>query len=173
MIFVMFKYIRDLMCTRHCSVQGICSPKQELMKPYHMQPVLPSSQRPHTLDAKLRLVPHTHTSMSLTLMFSRSMFTGVLSFLNLQKSTKTTKLFRKPKVIIKPKKTESAAKPAGESFGPGESPESAARDVCRSGSLMLKLEIYSVQLREHGFTKTNPGEKPGAALTHSLMRAVH
>lgn len=92
------------------------SPKQELMKPYHMQPVLPSSQRPRTLDAKLRLVPHTHTSMSLTLMFSSSMFTGVLSGLNLQKSTKTTKLFKKPKIIIKPKKTESATKPSGESF---------------------------------------------------------
>lgn len=88
------------------------------MKPYHMQPVLPSSQRPRTLDAKLRLVPHTHTSMSLTLMFSSSMFTGVLSVLNLQKSTKTTKLFKKPKIIIKPKKTESATKPAGESFCP-------------------------------------------------------
>lgn len=81
--------------------------------------------------------------MSLTLMFSRSMFTGVLSFLNLQKSTKTTKLFKKPKVIIKPKKTESATKPAGESFG---TEELTSRKVRRSLLLMLELDVNSVQM---------------------------
>lgn len=129
-------------------MQGSSSPKQELMKPYHMQPVLPSSQRPRTLDAKLMVVPHKHTSMSLTLMFSRSRFTGVLSFLNLQKSTKTTKLFKKPKVIIKPKKTESATKPGVESFGTGDSLESTSRKVIRSLLLMLKLDL-NWELREH------------------------
>lgn len=135
--------------------RGSSSPKHELMKPYHMQPDLPSSQRPRALDAKLRVVPHTHTSMSLTLMFSRSMFTGVLSFLNLQKSTNTMKLFKKPKIIIKPKKTESTTKPAGESFCPGESLELVSRKVSRSVSLMLKLEFNSVQLREHVVVRVN------------------
>lgn len=136
-------------------VQGSFSPKHELIKPYHMQPVLPSSQRPRTLDAKLRVVPHTHTSMSLTLMFSRRMFTGVLSFLNLQKSIKTTKLFKNPKIIIKPKKTESTTKPAGESFGTGDSLELTSRRGNRSLLLMLKLVLNLVQIRKHGVVREN------------------
>ncbi len=114
-------------------------PKQELMKPYHMQPCLPSSHRPRTLDAKLRVVPNKHTSMSLTLMLRSSMLTGVLSVLNLQKRTKTTKLLRKPKVMMNPRNTDRAMKPARESVSTGESLQSPSRRVNRSSSLMLKL----------------------------------
>lgn len=109
-------------------------PKQELMKPYQLQPLRPSSHFPRMLEAKLRVVPNKHTSMSLTLMFSSSMFTGVRSFLNLQNSSNTMKLFRKPKVMMKPSTTDSTTKPAGESFAEPAGASSKSRS-----SLRLKL----------------------------------
>lgn len=115
------------------------SPKQELMKPYHMQPCRPSSQRPRMLEAKLRVVPQIHTSMSLTLMLSSSMFTGVRRVLNLQKSTSTMKLLRKPNVMMRPKKTESAMKPALESVSTGESLQSSSRNENGESTLPFRL----------------------------------
>lgn len=104
------------------------------MKPYQLQPLRPSSHLPRMLDAKLRVVPNKHTSMSLTLMFSNSMFTGVRSFLNLQNSSSTIKLLRKPKVIMKPRTTDSTTKPAGDSF-----PLPAGASPSSRSSLRLKL----------------------------------
>lgn len=104
------------------------------MKPYQLQPLRPSSHFPRILEAKLRVVPNKHTSMSLTLMFSNIMFTGVRSFLNLQNRRSTMKLFRKPKIMMKPSTTESTTKPVGESFPL----PAGASTSCRS-SLRLKL----------------------------------
>lgn len=118
-------------------------PKQELIKPYHMQPRRPSSHRPRTLDAKLRVVPNIHTSMSLTLMLRSSTLTGVLSVLNLQKRTNTIKLLKKPKVMMNPRNTDRTMKPARESVFTGESLQSSSRRVNRSSSLMLKLRFKS------------------------------
>lgn len=109
-------------------------PKQELMKPYQLQPPRPSSHFPRMLEAKLSVVPNKQTSMSLMLMFSSSMFTGVRSFLNLQNSSSTTKLFTKPKVMMKPRTTESTTKPAGESFAAPADASPGSRS-----SLWLKL----------------------------------
>ena len=111
----------------------IYSPKQELTKPYQLHPMRPTSHRPLMLDAKLSVVPNTHTNMSLTLMFNRSMFTGVRSVLNLQNSSSTTKLFTKPKVMMKPRATDSTTNPVGDSIP-------VAVDVLKSRSaLTLKL----------------------------------
>lgn len=104
------------------------------MKPYQLQPLRPSSHLPRMLDAKLRVVPNKHTSMSLTLMFSNSMFTGVRSFLNLQNNSSTIKLLRKPKVMMKPSTTDSTTKPVGESFALPAGASSSSRS-----SLRLKL----------------------------------
>lgn len=109
-------------------------PKQELIKPYQLQPLRPSSHLPRILEAKLSVVPNTHTSMSLTLMFSSSMFTGVRSFLNLQNRSSTMKLLRKPKVIMKPSTTDNTTKPVGESF-----PLPAGASTSSRSSLRLKL----------------------------------
>lgn len=117
------------MCHKHSNL-----PKQELMKPYQLQPLRPSSHLPRTLEAKLSVVPNTHTSMSLTLMFSSSMFTGVRSFLNLQNKSSTMKLLRKPKVMMKPSTTDSTTKPVGESF-----PLPAGASTSSRSSLRLKL----------------------------------
>lgn len=114
------------------------------MKPYHMHPRRPSSHRPRTLDAKLRLVPNKHTSMSLTLMFNKSMFTGVRSVLNLQKRTRTMKLFKKPKVMMNPSTTDSAMNPARESVSTGESRQSSYGKVKGSSPLVFPENIFEI-----------------------------
>ena len=120
-------------CSAVLMGRTINSPKQELTKPYQLQPMRPSSHRPLMLDAKLSVVPNTHTSMSLTLMFNKSMFTGVRSVLNLQNSSSTTKLFTKPKVMMKPRATDSTPNPVGDSIS-----EPAGLPKSRS-ALTLKL----------------------------------
>lgn len=114
------------------------------MKPYHMHPRRPSSHRPPTLDAKLRLVPNTHTSMSLTLMFNKSKFTGVRSVLNLQKRTKTIKLFKKPKVMMNPSTTDSAMNPDRDSVSTGESRHSSYGKVNGSSPLVFIENIFEI-----------------------------
>lgn len=129
-------FLRRHSCKSVLIHQGIGNnlPKQELMKPYQLQPLRPSSHFPRMLDAKLRVVPNKHTSMSLTLMFSNIMFTGVRSFLNLQNRRSTMKLLRKPKVMMKPNTTDNTTKPVGESF-----PLSAGMSTSSRSSLRLKL----------------------------------
>lgn len=51
------------------------------------------------------------TSMSLRLMFSSSIFTGLRRALNLQKRMRTIKLFPKPKTSIIPRKTATMVCP--------------------------------------------------------------
>lgn len=63
------------------------------------------------LDAKLNVVPEMQTSMSLALIFKSSMFTGLRNVLNLQKRMRTIKLFKKPKINMKPRKTATTVCP--------------------------------------------------------------
>lgn len=113
------------------------SPKQELMKPYQLHPCFPRNHLPFILAAKLSVVPHKHTSMSLTLIFNSSIFTGVRSFLNLQKSINTTKLLRKPKTIMMPRTTARTMNPVGDSICEGGISLKLSRN--ESSSLTLKL----------------------------------
>lgn len=77
------------------------------MKPYHKHPSRPNSHRERRLDAKLRVVPHAQTNMSLTLMLSSSMLMGVRSVLNLQNRTSTSRLLKKPDTMMEPRKSDT------------------------------------------------------------------
>ena len=114
-------------------------PKQELTKPYHIQPCLPYNQRAWILDAKLRVVPQTHTSMSLTLILRSSMLTGVRKVLNLQNRINTIRLLRKPNIIIDPRNTETTVCPVRDSLSAGVSFHSWSRND--SGSSLLEFEL--------------------------------
>lgn len=67
--------------TVKCLAPRSYSPNRELAKPYHTHPLSPMSQRPCVLAAKLNGVPSTHTSRSLTEMFTRSRLMGERSIL--------------------------------------------------------------------------------------------
>ncbi len=115
------------------------SPKHELTKPYHMHPCFPTSHLPRILAAKLSVVPNRQTSMSLTLMLSRSMFTGVRRVLNLQNRTSTTKLFRIPNTRIDPKITATTLCPVRDSFSAGVSLQSSSSAGSKSSSVPFEV----------------------------------
>lgn len=87
------------------------SPKRELAKPYHSQPLSPISHLPFRLAAKLSGVPNTHTRMSLRLMFSRMRLMGVRRERYLTKTRKTTELPKTPASRMVPSITATTVWP--------------------------------------------------------------
>lgn len=116
-----------------------------MTKPYHLQPCSPPIHLPWMLDAKLRVVPETHTNMSLILMFKRSILTGLRRVLNLQNRIRTIKLFKKPKNKINPRKTATIVCPFRESPALGSTVSVGVTKLRLCVQVWFILDFYTDQ----------------------------